>query len=106
MADDSTLAVGPPPVLSIVIPVFQEGAHLADVIGRVRVHAAAAGEPYEIVLVDDGSRDDTWKIIGDHGARFPEVRGLQLSRNFGKEAALCAGLDAARGRAVVVMDGD
>jgi polyisoprenyl-phosphate glycosyltransferase len=106
MTDDSPLATAPAPVLSIVIPVFQEGAHLAEVITRVRVHAAAAGEPYEIILVDDGSRDETWNVIAEQGARFADLRALRLSRNFGKEAALCAGLDAARGRAVVVMDGD
>ena len=96
----------PEPTLSVVIPVFQEGAHLATVIAHVRSHACAAGEPYELILVDDGSNDDTWRVIGEETARHPELRALRLSRNFGKEAAVSAGLDAARGRAVVVMDGD
>lgn len=94
------------PILSVVIPVFQEGAHLAQVIAQVSRHAGAAGESYELILVDDGSNDDTWRVIGDETALHPELRAVRLSRNFGKEAAVSAGLDAARGRAVVVMDGD
>ena len=94
------------PTLSIVIPVFQEGAHLAEVIAQVGVHVRAANESYELILVDDGSSDATWAVIRNALARHPELRALRLSRNFGKEAAVSAGLDVARGRAVVVMDGD
>ena len=94
------------PTLSIVIPVFQEGAHLAEVVAEVGNHARATGESYELILVDDGSSDGTWAVIGNAIARHPELRALRLSRNFGKEAAVSAGLDAALGRAVVVMDGD
>lgn len=94
------------PSLSIVIPVYQEGAHLDRVIDTVRSHATATGETFELILVDDGSNDDTWRVILAGIGRRPEVRALRLSRNFGKEAAVSAGLEAARGRAVVVMDGD
>lgn len=62
--------------------------------------------PFEIVLVDDGSPDDTWERIKDKARTLPNLRAVRLSRNFGKELALCAGLERARGDAVVVMDGD
>lgn len=71
--------------------------------------ASALGKtsyPFELVLVDDGSPDDTWKAISEEAKRLPMVRGFRLSRNFGKELALCAGLERARGNIVVVMDGD
>jgi glycosyltransferase involved in cell wall biosynthesis len=94
------------PTFSIVIPVFEEGTHLPHVIGQVCRYAAMTGDPYELILVDDGSSDDTWRIIAERAALHPALRALRLSRNFGKEAAVCAGLDAARGMCVVVMDGD
>jgi len=67
---------------------------------------ASRHESIEVILVDDGSTDDTWQIISAEASRRHNVRGLRLSRNFGKEPALCAGLDAAVGEAVFVMDGD
>ena len=96
----------PAPTLSVVIPVFQEGAHLARVIDQVLSHAGATGVQFELILVDDGSRDDTWRVIENARAFHPELRAVRLTRNFGKEAAVSAGLEASRGRAVVVMDGD
>src|SRR5262249_37020380 len=61
---------------------------------------------YEIVLVDDGSPDNTWEVICDEAKQYPEIRGVSLARNFGKESALCAGLERALGNAVIVMDSD
>jgi glycosyltransferase involved in cell wall biosynthesis len=61
---------------------------------------------YELVLVDDGSSDGTWKLLQASVDEFSNVRAIRLSRRFGKELALCAGLERARGDAVVVMDGD
>jgi glycosyltransferase involved in cell wall biosynthesis len=94
------------PTLSIIIPVFQEGTHLEEVLRQVAHHAGTTGESFELILIDDGSHDSTWEVIGAQAKRHPQLRGIRLSRNFGKEAAVCAGLDAALGRAVVVMDGD
>ena len=94
------------PILSIVIPVFQESMSLAKVLAKVREFASATGESYELIVVDDGSSDETWRVIEDETARYPELRALRLSRNFGKEAAVSAGLDVTRGQAIVVMDGD
>jgi glycosyltransferase involved in cell wall biosynthesis len=86
--------------------VFREGAHLERVVAEVLSHVTTLGVPTELILVDDGSNDDTWRTIADLSRRHPELCGLRLSRNFGKESAVSAGLDEARGRAVVVMDGD
>jgi glycosyltransferase involved in cell wall biosynthesis len=65
-----------------------------------------AGERFELVLVDDGSTDDSWQRIAGHGRDDRRIRGIQLSRNFGKEQALLAGLQQATGDAVVVIDAD
>jgi glycosyltransferase involved in cell wall biosynthesis len=88
------------------MPVFREGAHLSAILAAVRSALNRCNLPYELVLVDDGSADDTWRIITDEAKTGQEIRALRLSRNFGKEAALCAGLEHARGDAVIVMDAD
>jgi len=96
--------------LSIVIPVFNEAGGLAALHGRVsevarRLHEQRALKT-EIVYVDDGSRDATLKIAESLPAAGVDVQVVSLSRNFGKEAALLAGLDHARLGAVIFMDGD
>lgn len=63
-------------------------------------------ERFEVWVIDDGSRDDTWHRVADAQARYPELRGIRFTRNFGKEAAILAGLRHAAGRAVIVIDGD
>jgi polyisoprenyl-phosphate glycosyltransferase len=93
-------------LVSIVIPVFQESAALPSFLAAVRHMLDQVGVSYELILVDDGSSDNTWPIIAQEAKASPSVRGFRLSRNFGKEAALCAGLEKARGAAVIVMDGD
>ncbi len=92
--------------LSIVIPVYGEGALLERSLEEICATLTPLGRPFEIVLVDDGSRDDTWDTIKRLAAWMPFLRALRLSRNFGKESALAAGLAQARGRAVIVMDAD
>jgi glycosyltransferase involved in cell wall biosynthesis len=92
--------------ISIVVPVYCEGIHLKEVVRKIKKSIESAGEIYEIVLVDDGSPDDTWNIIREILVDSHSVRAIRLSRNFGKEAAICAGLDTALGRAVIVIDGD
>lgn len=93
--------------LSVIVPAHREGA------GVDRVHAAVAEalagghvSGWELVFVDDGSPDDTWQHITALAEQQPNVRGVRLSRNFGKEAAMSAGLEAARGDAAVTMDAD
>jgi glycosyltransferase involved in cell wall biosynthesis len=93
-------------LLSVVIPVFREAGILPAFLNSVRAALEQCQMPYELVLVDDGSSDDTWRIITEEAQASPSLRALRLSRNFGKESALCAGLEHARGDAVILMDGD
>jgi glycosyltransferase involved in cell wall biosynthesis len=92
--------------LSLVIPVFREGRNVLVILEAVRASLAQCNLPYEVVLVDDGSKDDSWGVITDATKTFPSIRAFRLSRNFGKEAAICAGLERARGDAVILMDAD
>ena len=93
-------------LISVVIPLYNEGSHLRELLSDLKSALEQAGCRFEVVLVDDGSSDDTWAKIKDEARKSPGLRGLRLSRNFGKELALCAGLERARGNAVIVMDGD
>jgi len=94
------------PVLSVVVPMHDESENVRPFYDRTRAVLDAIGEPWEIVCVDDGSRDDTLaQLIALHRAD-PRVAVIELSRNFGKEIALTAGIDAARGDAVVPIDAD
>ena len=96
--------------LSIVAPVYCEGGHLhkfiASLTGVLARLKEDTGLCYEIVLVDDGSTDDTWASMRTLTGQYTNLRCLRLSRNFGKDAALSAGLEAARGDAVITMDSD
>jgi glycosyltransferase involved in cell wall biosynthesis len=94
------------PLISIVMPVFREGAHLRAFLAAVRSSVDQCNLPYELVLVDDGSPDHTWQVITAEAKSYPILRALRLSRNFGKESALCAALEHARGDAVIVIDAD
>ncbi len=94
------------PSLSCVMPAYNEAGHLAQWVPQVLHELQALGLPVEIVLVNDGSRDDTAAVMAALCTVHPEVVGLDLSRNFGKEAALSAGLDAALGDLVLLMDAD
>ncbi len=95
-----------PPVLSIVSPMHCEGSGVSAFLDKVEEVLAPLGLSYEIILVDDGSTDDTWRRMSGEAMRRSRLRCLRLSRNFGKEAALVAGIEAASGRAVITLDGD
>jgi glycosyltransferase involved in cell wall biosynthesis len=98
----------PRPLLSVIVPVKDEEALIAGFVTRVGavLDGICPDGDWEILFVDDGSRDMTLPAIEFAHAADPRVRGLSLSRNFGKEAALSAGLDHVRGQAVVPMDVD
>jgi len=94
------------PVFSIVVPAYNEELVVGEAYGRLKGTMDAMGEPYEIVFVNDGSRDLTCPIIESICAGDPNVRLIDLSRNFGHQIAITAGMDKARGDAVVVIDCD
>jgi glycosyltransferase involved in cell wall biosynthesis len=96
----------PVPILSVVIPVYREGTHLSATLQEIVAILKDSTGSFEIVLVDDGSPDDTWDTILQQKDRFEQVQGVRLSRHFGKEAALAAGLEFTSGSAILVMDGD
>jgi dolichol-phosphate mannosyltransferase len=98
--------VRPDPRVSIVIPVFNEQEVLPLLLPRVRAVMDALPGGAEVWFVDDGSKDATAKMIEQAHAEDPRIKLLQFSRNFGHPAAITAGLDAAKGDAVVLMDAD
>jgi len=92
--------------LSVVIPLLNEESHIEQTLETIRRELIGLEGDYELILIDDGSSDGTWAILRALAERFGDLRAIRLSRRFGKELALCAGLEHARGEAVVVMDGD
>ncbi len=92
--------------LSVVIPLLNEETHITQTLETIRRELAAFEGDYELLLIDDGSSDSTWELLQASVDKYNDVRAIRLSRRFGKELALCAGLEQARGDAVVVMDGD
>jgi glycosyltransferase involved in cell wall biosynthesis len=95
-------------LLSLVIPVFNEAENVAAMAQRcaAALEACAGADAWEVIFVDDGSRDDTAARVATLAAADARFRLLSLSRNFGHQAALFAGLEAARGDAVITLDGD
>lgn len=92
--------------LSLLIPFYNEEQQIPITLATVIPILEGLGLDFELVLVDDGSRDRTWAVISEAAQEDPRIIGLNFSRNFGKEAAICAALDRATGDAVILMDGD
>ena len=91
-------------LVSVVLPAHDEEEALPSVVAAIV--AAVAPSPFEIVVVDDGGTDGTWRQVQLLRQAHPTVRGLRFTRNFGHQSAILAGLLAARGDAVIVMDAD
>ncbi len=91
-------------LLSIVVPVYNSSGSL-EILTR-RIASALGGLQYEVVLVNDGSSDDSWRRIADAARSDPRVRGIDLARNYGQHNALLAGIRAARGETIVTIDDD
>jgi glycosyltransferase involved in cell wall biosynthesis len=94
------------PVFSVVVPMFNEAASILLLHTRLSAVMDSLGDPWEVVYVNDGSRDATLPTVEALRDRDPHVAVINLSRNFGKEIATTAGLDHARGAAVIVIDAD
>src|SRR5947208_467400 len=94
------------PELSVVLPAYQEAGVLPSLLPRLLVALRGLGVEWEVVIVDDGSTDGTWSVVEGAARADGRVRGVRLSRNFGHQAALSAGLSIARGGAVITMDSD
>jgi len=98
--------MGDAPELSCILPCLNEAEHLATSLGVIARAIEEAGVSYELIVIDDGSDDGTWEVLERERGTRPELRAVRLSRRFGKEFALCAGVERARGRAILVMDAD
>lgn len=92
--------------ITVVIPVSNEARHIRRTLGIIAGFVRQATRSFELLAVDDGSTDETWQELAAARLEIPQLEGIRLSRNFGKEGALCAGLENARGQAIIVMDGD
>lgn len=93
-------------IISVIVPCFNEEAVLPKLFGRLSAAAATWGMNYEVICVDDGSRDNTWALLQQQHERDARWRGLSFARNFGHQIAVSAGLFHATGDAVVVIDAD
>src|SRR5262245_32647236 len=93
--------------LSVVVPCYNEEAVLPELMRRLEPACeTSVGKAYEIVLVNDGSRDRTWSLVCELAGANPRVVGINLSRNRGHQFALSAGLTFCRGRRVLIIDAD
>ncbi len=94
------------PYLSLVIPVYNEQENVPMLLERVGAALGVIGQPFEVIVCDDGSCDATPRLLADGLARYPWLRVLRMARNGGQSAAFDAGFKAARGQVVATMDGD
>ena len=92
--------------ISIVIPIYNEAEHLENSVHIIVQQIEHLNILFELIFVDDGSKDDSWDIITKLHRDIPQIRACKFSRNFGKEQALCAGLEMAKGDGVIIMDAD
>lgn len=93
-------------LLSLVVPAFNEEEAMEQSFERTYRAMSSIGYPFEIIYIDDGSRDRTWEIISRIAREHEEVKALRFSRNFGHQLAVTAGMDEAKGDAVIIMDAD
>jgi undecaprenyl-phosphate 4-deoxy-4-formamido-L-arabinose transferase len=96
----------PEPEVSIVIPVYNEEGNLETLYDRLNRVITGVGRSFEVIFVDDGSRDRSLEILCRLQEKYEQVRVIQLNRNYGQHAAVFAGLDHARGRVIVTLDAD
>ena len=92
--------------ISIVISLYNEEESLPELVSWIETVMTREGYSYEILMIDDGSRDASWKIVKELAAKNSSIRGISFRRNYGKSAALYEGFKAAEGRVVITMDAD
>lgn len=97
---------GQAPTLSVVIPIFNEEETLEALYERLSPALVALGETFEVLFVNDGSRDGSERLLREFHQRDPRFKSIHFSRNFGHQTAITCGYDYARGSAVIAMDGD
>ena len=93
-------------MLSVVIPVYNEEKQMGKTISTICSVLDGITDQYQMIVVDDGSADGTWQVIKALADQTPQLEGIRFSRNFGKEAAIMAGLSRAEGDACIIMDAD
>ncbi|MDP5121518.1 MAG: glycosyltransferase family 2 protein [Spirosomaceae bacterium] len=93
-------------MISIIIPIYNEEENIDNLYARLTVSAPTWNDDYEIVLVDDGSKDNSLAMMTAYAKKDSRVRVIKLSRNFGHQPAISAGIQEAKGDAIVIMDGD
>jgi glycosyltransferase involved in cell wall biosynthesis len=93
-------------IFSVVIPVHDESDQIAQNLSLIHAEASKTGLPMEMIVIDDGSTDNTWQALEKLAEQMPELKALRFTRNFGKEAAICAGLAYSSGQACIVIDSD
>jgi glycosyltransferase involved in cell wall biosynthesis len=94
------------PELSVVVPLYNEEESLPQLVDQLLTAVRGLALPFELVLVDDGSKDGTANVLSDLAATVPELVAVLLRRNYGQSAAMAAGFDASRGAVIVTLDGD
>ena len=94
------------PRLSVVVPAYNEAPNLPTLIQEIEAAVAPLDEPWELLVVDDGSTDESAALLEDLGGRHPALRVVRFARNAGQSAAFLAGFEAARGEVVVTLDAD
>lgn len=92
--------------ISVVVPLFNEEESLPKLMGWIDKVMQAHKFDYEVIMVDDGSRDRSWEVVNELGQQYPSLVGIQFQRNYGKSAALQTGFERARGKVVITMDAD
>ena len=92
--------------ISVVIPLFNEAESLPELVSWIEKVMAAGNFSHEIIMIDDGSNDGSWKVVNKLSKEYPSVHGISFRRNYGKSAALFCGFDKAKGDVVITMDAD
>lgn len=94
------------PDISIVVPLFNEEESLPELVDWIEKVCSDHGYTHEVIMIDDGSTDDSWHVVQQLASQYPSLKGIKFQRNYGKSAALNEGFKAAQGNVVITMDAD